>query len=343
MDEVIIFSICFLLLSFVFFFRRFRQTRIIVPHNSLGLKYDAELYANVIPRSYVVYINWKSPRRHWDYWRFSKANVFVERSQIGKGFPSLHNYLLPNPEFFHVKGTLPDVFLCKTQYTQRVLSQLGKVVYVGHTSFDCGGYGKAKDENLMVLFAGKSWLKNVDKAIEAWLRNPDFPRLVVTCSKKKLLEKFGEIEPRDNLTIYERLSDEQLNAYAQAAGAFLCPSSIEGFGHYINEGRAAGALVITTDFPPMNELVDDSSGILISVDNVVDASTLVGQTDFGFDYDDAFELKAVTLSVENIEAAIRRYMAMPVEERQVRREKSRHRYLVERDAWKTRILALLGG
>lgn len=46
-------------------------------------------------------------------------------------------------------------------------------------------------------------------------------------------------------------------------GLHLCPSEREGFGHYLNEARAAGALVVTTDHPPMNELIDSQSGHLI--------------------------------------------------------------------------------
>jgi hypothetical protein len=42
------------------------------------------------------------------------------------------------------------------------------------------------------------------------------------------------------------------------------PKSNPGFGHYLNEARAAAALVITTDHPPMDEMVTKSSGLLIA-------------------------------------------------------------------------------
>lgn len=43
----------------------------------------------------------------------------------------------------------------------------------------------------------------------------------------------------------------------------IVPSEREGFGHTINEGRAAGAVMVVPDHPPMNELVRNGSGILI--------------------------------------------------------------------------------
>ena len=43
----------------------------------------------------------------------------------------------------------------------------------------------------------------------------------------------------------------------------LCPSETEGFGHYLMEALGVGAVVLSTDAPPMNELVTAERGILI--------------------------------------------------------------------------------
>ena len=51
------------------------------------------------------------------------------------------------------------------------------------------------------------------------------------------------------------------------ADVHMCPSLIEGWGQYIDEGRRAKAVVLTLDAPPMNELIkdriDSATGILV--------------------------------------------------------------------------------
>jgi hypothetical protein len=69
---------------------------------------------------------------------------------------------------------------------------------------------------------------------------------------------------QQNLIIYtERLSDEALLRLQRSSGVHLCPSREEGFGHYINEARAMGALVMTTNWAPMNDMVQEHFGVLI--------------------------------------------------------------------------------
>jgi len=43
------------------------------------------------------------------------------------------------------------------------------------------------------------------------------------------------------------------------AEVHMCPSLIEGWGQYIDEGRRAKAVVLTLDAPPMNELIIDNN------------------------------------------------------------------------------------
>jgi glycosyltransferase involved in cell wall biosynthesis len=107
--------------------------------------------------------------------------------------------------------------------------------------------------------AGKSKLKGTDVIIETWLKNPHFPHLTIL---QKNLD--GTIPSAPNITyISEHISEDYLIKLMNKCEVHLCPSAAEGFGHYIGEALSCGAFVITTDAPPMNELITPTRGLLI--------------------------------------------------------------------------------
>ena len=59
------------------------------------------------------------------------------------------------------------------------------------------------------------------------------------------------------------LDDAELRRLQNSHAFHVCPSEAEGFGHVLMEGLSAGAVLLTTDGAPMNELVTPGRGVLI--------------------------------------------------------------------------------
>jgi hypothetical protein len=105
------------------------------------------------------------------------------------------------------------------------------------------------------LPAGKSPYKNSEAVVDAWARNPDFPPLTVSTYEAGTIERVrGYLNNSRGLgyaalnirLVHQRMPVAQLNRLLLGVGNHVCPSQKEGFGHYINQARAASALLLTT-------------------------------------------------------------------------------------------------
>lgn len=81
------------------------------------------------------------------------------------------------------------------------------------------------------------------------------------CPKDINLPKF--LKYKSLYLYFGNLDSSIIKFLYQISGCSICPSAIEGWGHYINEARLNKTLVLTLDTPPMNELIDKKSGIMI--------------------------------------------------------------------------------
>lgn len=174
------------------------------------------------------------------------------------------NLLVPNPEWFRPKyhASLPriDVMLCKTLHARRIFSALGcDARYTGFTSDDRLDAGVPRRREFLHL-AGRSPVKGTEVVLEAWRRHPEWPRLVVVQGPRHARPgpPAGNIEHRIG-----RIDDRELRGLQNACMFHICPSEAEGFGHSLVEGLSVGAVSLTTDGEPMNELVEAGEGLLI--------------------------------------------------------------------------------
>ncbi|GMF10199.1 unnamed protein product [Phytophthora lilii] len=203
-------------------------------------------------------------------------------------------YLMPNIEMYELESThywRADVILCKTalcaRYLRKWFAQEGnprgtRVVYTRHTTTNLALAAKSEvsaskaaassaknfSEVEFLHTAGKSIQKGTRQVLDCWLSRPDFPLLNFYMDQELYDGAFSDYENRisdsDNVRLHTGgLSAQAFGSVISQGRYFLCPSMMEGYGHYINQARSSNAFIITTDAAPMNELITPSSGALV--------------------------------------------------------------------------------
>ena len=197
-------------------------------------------------------------------------NLFLEDIVPGFYRHARVNAFIPNPEWFkrtqhrHLGGI--DIVLCKTRIAQQTFAAMG--CKTGFISFTCEDRLDRSDavqrQEGFLHVAGRSWQKGTRALTDVWLKHPEWPILRVVQSAKTYHQ--SAVKPIDapNIDhILERLDDAHLRELQNAHSVHLCPSEAEGFGHCIAEAMSCRALTLTTNAPPMNELVTADRGILV--------------------------------------------------------------------------------
>ncbi|KAF3363126.1 putative glycosyltransferase [Chlamydiales bacterium STE3] len=183
-------------------------------------------------------------------------NIFLEMVLTHWTPYAKYNWFIPNPEWFYQDVAVLDhidLILCRTREIEKIFMTLNRMVYyMGFTSEDCFQPKIQKNFSLYLHVCGGSRQKGTSSIIELWLRNPSMPDLV-------LIKHHGlPILNQSNLhTISQRVDKGTLREFQNRCGIHLCPSETEGFGHTLMEAMSTGAVVVTTNAPPMNEFVVD--------------------------------------------------------------------------------------
>lgn len=185
------------------------------------------------------------------------------------------NVLIPNHEWFrewcrpHL-GRIDEVW-AKTRVGERVFSDLArKVRYLGWTGMDRRVRNAGSKRLMAFHVAGASPSKGTETVLDVWSENPHWPLLQVLRRNRGYGgdERSWRSRPHSpNIRIItDRVDERTLMDIQNESAICVCPSEAEGFGHNILEAMSVGAVVITTDAPPMNELVTPDTGLLVAVD-----------------------------------------------------------------------------
>ena len=233
------------------------RIQVITRDNGFGLTKDIQVIREALePAGHeVVFTPWDRPRKgvhfHWNIHLELLAPIHFPSGGI--------NVFVPNPEWMmndypRYFGAV-DMVWAKTHDCKGIMDRLhGNVVYTGWTSPDTDV--RVDPSPAMVHFGGDSISKGTGAVLQAAGMVPHIPITVVWKQKWR-----GPV-PKNVRLIQGRLDGEEY-AKVKRSSIHLCPSSAEGFGHYINEARSMGAVIISTAEAPMNELVTPDFGFLV--------------------------------------------------------------------------------
>jgi glycosyltransferase involved in cell wall biosynthesis len=191
------------------------------------------------------------------------ANVFIERVFPRWLGTARRNLLIPNQERFPTRhlGRLKhiDAVLCKSRHAEQLFGHHAQTRYIGFTSSDRSSSGDEPDYEAYFHLAGRSTLKGTEALMATWARHPEWPTLTVIQRK----ENAPTSVPPNVRLITDYVAEDVLVRYLNQHGVHLCPSLSEGWGHYIVEAMSCRATVLTTDAPPMNEIIRPDYGVLV--------------------------------------------------------------------------------
>lgn len=225
-------------------------------NNGVGLSTDMALLTELFSQAghRVHRVDWRVPR-------IAKCDVVIFLELFNPNLVKFASKSIGifNPEWFLGQwrpwiGKLSQIW-AKSRMSEDIFSQMTpRTYYTGFLGRDLYDPNVVRETKVLHL-QGHSQDKNTERVLEAWSAYDDLPPLTVITHKSIAVPK-GVVK-------LSRVPDHQLRVVLNEHDIHLCPSRVEGWGHYIAEALSTGAYTITTDMSPMHEHVTERWGALV--------------------------------------------------------------------------------
>jgi len=238
--------------------------------NGVGLEADYKLLKALL-ESWGHRVNGVHYRKIDGGTQRADVNIFLEVIAPAIFPVAKHNWFIPNQEWYcsSYDGMMRSMtkVLCKTRDAEMIFRNklpgypAEKVAYIGFESRDRFQPLITRKRNFLHV-AGKSTFKNSEAVAYTFAKYFDTPwepennrELVFVGTHENLL---CAARDHKNVRYIPQASDNEIETLMNECQFHILPSSAEGWGHAIHEGLSCGAVMITTDFPPMNEFTGAS-------------------------------------------------------------------------------------
>lgn len=202
------------------------------------------------------------------------VNIFIE-TLASAAFPfAKTQWFIPNAEWFATwdhANIMPQVdkILCKTDDAVRIFTELygyERVHYIGFEARDLYDETIVRQRRFLHV-AGQSRYKNSTAVAYAFAKcfddsDPKDRRELVFVGAYP--EECQFAIGHKNVRYIQRASEGELKQLMNECLFHVMPSGTEGFGQALNEGLGCGAIMITTNFPPMNQFPGICKDLLVA-------------------------------------------------------------------------------
>jgi 1,2-diacylglycerol 3-alpha-glucosyltransferase len=257
-------------------------------HNVFVYARGGEGYGKGNPNWDLPYVTWAPRLRgtninfdHFKKWIQSndiEIIFFNEQREVNivyelkKHFPHLKlgsyiDYYKENTvnEFF-----LYDFLICNTKRHYYVFKEHPQCFYVPWGTDTALFKPERKENDILTFFhsAGMSNRKGTTFVIDAFIKGNIFKKSKLIIHTQNKLDEINGYKIKD----LERYNIEVIQKTVPAPGLFylgdvyVYPTTLDGLGLTMYEALASGLPVITTNHPPMNEVINNNVGFLVDVE-----------------------------------------------------------------------------